>query len=139
MKKDWIGVYGKTLFSQLKQKGVNLFKKQEQLVQNGDIAKWDFTLLASILLMGRRHNFWGLSAHQCVAINELRDKRNNLCCHNPSASILTNDFEKQVKEINRAVTTLFSGTKGTNVVSSINEAARGNFIIILYIIILKLL
>ena len=132
-KKDWQNSHGQSLLSDLKKsKKTNLFPKQEQLIQSGNIDEWDLSLLFLVLLLGNRNNFWRLQQVKCDALKNLRDVRNNSIGHNSDSSLSTKQLEDEVKKIVIAVETLLKSDNKNKerVISAVKKSQGGIFTII---------
>ena len=113
----------------LRQKVGGNYQRQKQLLDEGDPAKWDPTLLCLVLL----DNMWNtvLSPNQRLAISDLKEIRNEHFAHASEASITSENFAKIVGSIEKAYRVLFKDKEcESSTVARMKLLAAGKLIII---------
>ena len=119
--KHWTASDGKIL----RQKVGGNFRRQRQLLDEGDPTKWDPTLLCLVLL----DSMWKtvLSPNQLLAISDLKDIRNEHFAHSSEASISSDSLAKIVSEIENAYKVLLKGKECELSITRMKKIATGMF------------
>ena len=121
--RDWENTFGKELLKKYPDLRRKLNDDQWQCIRNGNINKWDISLLCRILLFRSKSNFWRLGEVECNALRDLRDVRNRFG-HSANYSLLTEQLKVDVERIVKAVETLLKGNNKRVVVSAVKEAHK---------------
>ena len=124
--KRWSAHYGQDLRKDMEAADAFIFDHQKKLINKGDPAKWDTTLLCSVL----GTNIWGdkLSGDKRKAVDEIRKLR-NYCFHHSTSEVSSTKLSNSVKTIERAYRALIQDrSKQSLSIERMKQVSKGELI-----------